>query len=110
MSSDAELLRRIQALADDDRHALVAFLGFLEQRAEPAAPPAPVDIPRPPSEGVLAAIRRLRQRYPALQSAALLDECAALVSAHLLQGQPAASVIDRLETLFQAHDEASRRP
>ncbi len=52
---------------------------------------------------MVGAIRRLAESYPMLDRGALLHETSALVSAHVLQGRPAGSVIDELEALFHDH-------
>lgn len=65
----------------------------------------PADIPRPESESVVAAIRRLSQTFPMLDKEALLHETSALMTAHLMQGRGAVEVIDELEIVFRRHYE-----
>lgn len=109
-------------LTQADRHALLAFAEFLAaggQRPSAVqaadAPPAqllplvdtaaalPNPLPRPAEERVIAAIRRLGLGYPMLDRGAMLHETAALMSQHVVQGRPAAAVIDDLEALFERH-------
>lgn len=118
------------ALGEVDRHALLAFAEFLaaggprpapahipapESAPEPPAGPAaarfatPAPLPRPPEERVIAAIRRLGVGYPMLERGAMLHETAALMSQHVVQGRPAAAVIDDLEALFERHYQAHCR-
>ena len=59
-------------------------------------------IPRPEAESVVAAIRRLSASYFMLERRDMLNETAALMSAHVLQGRPAPKVVEELEALFEA--------
>jgi len=104
------LLRMFSRLDAPRRASLQAFAEFLCQQQEQeeqgtaasAAPEprTPVDIPRPEEESVVAAMRRLSKTFPMIDRDALLDRAASLMTAHMLQGQPAAQVIDELEALF----------
>lgn len=102
------LLELYGQLADGDRASLLAFAEFLVTRdaagAEPATharPPRPKDIPRPQQESVVAAMRRLSASYHMLDRGVVLHEASALMGAHVMQGRPAAEVIDDLEAVFQ---------
>lgn len=109
---ERRLLKRYRALTAVDRDTLEAFADFLAQRQqnhenltsldEPIAPPHPPQ-ERVTNERVIDAMKRLRRTYPRLDATELLDEASLLMSAHLLQGQPAAEVIDALEALFARH-------
>ena len=110
-----QLLRLYSRLDEQGRASLRAFAGFLLQQQEQDAadsretvsrePKQPEDIPRPREESVVAAMRRLTKTFPMIDRDALLDRATSLMTAHMLQGQPAAEVIDELEALFQAHYE-----
>lgn len=101
-----ELLSLFDALDPGRRGSLLDFARFLARQAEPdgpagTQPPAePLGLARPENETVVAAIRRLSQNYPMLEKDALLHQSAALMTAHLMHGRDAESVIDELETLF----------
>ncbi|WP_457667992.1 hypothetical protein [Thiolapillus sp.] len=108
------LLRLYSRLDDQRRASLEAFAEFLLQQqeqtgpaleAESAVPRKPEDIPRPQEESVVAAMRRLTKTFPMIDRDALLDRATSLMTAHMLQGQPADQVIDELEVLFQEHYE-----
>jgi hypothetical protein len=108
------LLRLFRQLPEAEQESLLAFAEFLVQRVQPAASAAPsseaeerqpLDIPRPASESVVAAIRRLNMTFPMLDRDALLHEASALMTAHVMQGRPAAEVIDELEAVFRRHYE-----
>ncbi len=107
-----QLLRLFTRLDDPRRASLQAFAEFLCQQQEEEAqdseraapePQIPQDIPRPDEESVVAAMRRLTRTFPMINRDALLDRATSLMTAHMLQGQPAAQVIDELEALFEEH-------
>ncbi|WP_338032710.1 hypothetical protein [Chromatium okenii] len=105
LSIKRRLINCLAQLSAADRDALLAFAEFLVQRRTIEAPPmvspdAPVPLPRPTQETVIGAIKRLSQTYPMLDRTALLNETSTLMSAHVIQGRTAESVIDALETLF----------
>lgn len=104
-----QLLAFYSSLSPEKQQQLLEFAEFLTQRDSPKAavneiPQEVVDLPRPEEETVIAAMRRLRATYPALDTDGLLDQASILMSAHVLQGQSAVQVIDKLEILFkEAH-------
>jgi len=94
-----------QALSPADRSTLLAFGEFLAARDAKHTPktpglPEPVPIPRPQEESLVAAIKRLSRSYYMLDPGTMLNDTSTLMGAHILQGRPAAEVIDELETLF----------
>ena len=98
-------MRTFNQLGAAQRETLLSFAEFLlhQARVDRVPPPAlaePNPIPRPESESVVAAIRRLSQTYAMLDRGPMLNETSALMSAHVLQGRAAAEVIDELEGLF----------
>ena len=104
------LLKLFSSLGEADQKTLISFAEFLASRdnapgaGEQEAPPMePLDIPRPPDETVVGALRRLRETYPMVDPDLLLDEASGLMSAHLLGGRPLDEVIDELEALFERH-------
>ncbi|HIE32782.1 MAG TPA: Crp/Fnr family transcriptional regulator [Thermodesulfobacteriaceae bacterium] len=107
------LLRLFSRLDAPHRASLHAFAEFLCQQQEQeeqgnassVAPEiqVPEDIPRPEEESVVAAMRRLTATFPMVNRDALLDRATALMTSHMLQGQPVAQVIDELEVLFDEH-------
>ncbi|WP_456407364.1 hypothetical protein [Thiolapillus sp.] len=106
-----QLLRLYSRLDASRRATLHSFAEFLcqqqddekQQDAAVAEQQAPVDIPRPEEESVVAAMRRLTKTFPMIDRDALLDKATSLMTSHMLQGQPAAQVIDELEALFEEH-------
>ncbi len=103
------LLGLFGRLGESERGTLIAFAEFLAARrqdaqgTQPARAVAPKPIPRPGGESVVAAIKRLSETYFMLDRAVLLTDTSSLMAAHLMQGRPAAEVIDELEELFEAH-------
>ncbi len=101
------LIRLHGALDAAGRDQLLAFAEFLVERhggdraSQPRPVPEPKQLPRPEGESVVAAIKRLSASYFMLDTTTLFNETSALMSAHLLQGRPAAEVIDELESLFE---------
>jgi hypothetical protein len=109
-SDQQRLLRLFRQLSATEQQSLLSYAEFLVQRvaegnttAEP--PAAPADIPRPPTESVIAAIRRLSATFHMLDKDELLHEASALMTAHVMHGRPAAEVIDELEVVFRRHYE-----
>jgi hypothetical protein len=93
-------------LSKAEQQQLLEYAEFLESRSDHASTIAnaePVHIPRPETETVIAAMRRLSDSYPMLNKDKLLHEAAGLMSAHVMQGREAEPVIDDLEILFARH-------
>lgn len=111
-SLDERLLQLFRALDTTDQAALIAFAEFLGTRSGGAVPgpssvmespplPEPELIPRPQTESVVAAVKRLSRTYHMLEKRHMLNETSALVAQHVMQGRDAAEVIDELELIFQ---------
>ncbi|MCB1866075.1 MAG: Crp/Fnr family transcriptional regulator [Chromatiales bacterium] len=83
--------------------ALVEVLAGRRQANAEVASAVPVLTPRPESETVVGAMRRLSGDYTMLNTDDLLHEASALMSEHMLQGRDGADVITALETLFARH-------
>ena len=109
------LLKLFRQLSRTDQEGLLSYAEFLLQRGAGEAAASgeeqlPKEIPRPRSETVVAAMRRLSQTYHMLDKDVLLHEASDLMSAHLMQGRPAAEVIDDLEAVFRRHYEGTTQP
>lgn len=104
-SAEKKLLSFCRQLGPSDQEMLMAFAEFLANRKEETAPtetiPEPEPIPRPDSESVVAAIKRLTATYPMLDKPQLLNETSALMTKHVMQGMDVVEVVDELEALFQ---------
>jgi len=104
-SAEKKLLTFYKKLGQSEQDMLLAFAEFLSQRQTSAYQaseeiPEPENIPRPESESVVAAIRRLTATYPMLDKPQLLNETSALMTKHVMQGMDVVDVVDELEALF----------
>ena len=102
------LLKLYRQLTPCDREGLLSYAEFLQHRAAGGdgqgmtlEEQLPADIPRPESETVVAAMRRLSRTFYMIDKGELLHEASELMTAHLMQGRPAAEVIDELEVVFR---------
>ena len=103
---EGKLLELFDQLTSEQQDKLIAFAEFLT--VSPVGHPIasePLAIPRPDTETVTMAIRRLVRSYPMLERRRLMGEASQLLAQHVLQGRPSAKVIDDLEALFVAHYE-----
>ena len=102
-----KLLRLFDDIGVNEQNTLLAFAEFLHSRVCEArkVPNTPQAIPRPPTESVVGAIKRLTATYPMLDQARLLNETSALMTSHLMEGRLAKDVVDDLEGLFARHFE-----
>ena len=101
MKGEKKLLDLFDQLTSEQQDKLIAFAEFLNAGA-PEGPVAtePAAIPRPATETVTMAIRRLTKTYPMLDRRRLMGEASQLLAQHALEGRPSAAVIDDLEVLF----------
>ncbi len=102
---ERRLVRNFRSLGEEDRITLLKFSEFLEGQShpDPGGEPKllePEPLPRPERESVVGAIKRLSRGYHMLERGAMLTETSSLMSGHVLNGRPAAQVIDDLEALF----------
>jgi len=104
------LLELYSDLPEQERETLVSFAEFLRQRAaqndleqgsSPANIPEPLAIERPDGESVVGAMKRLSKSYFMLDRSLVLDQATTLMTAHIIHGRPAKSVIEELEALFE---------
>jgi len=92
------------ALSDSGREMLLEYAEFLAGRhARPVSSLEPLDIPRPETETVVAAIKRLVETFPMLERSALFNETSGLMAQHMMYARPAPEVINQLEDLFRQH-------
>lgn len=106
-ADERRLLHAWRSLASEGQTSLLDYAEFLQQRAArptqaTSIPQTPQDIPRPAEESVIRAVRRLKATYPMLESDhSLLNEVSSQMTRHLIHGDPAAQIIDRLELIFR---------
>ena len=105
---ERKLLKVFKLLDDTSKESLVSFAEFLLSKSEGHAesvdegfiPTEPVDIPRPETESVIKAIKRLTKTFPMVDKEKILNPISGLMTSHILQGREAKDVIDDLEVLF----------
>lgn len=105
-SPEQRLRKLFRELAENDQKTLLDFAEFLAGRGaaeEEESLPEPRQIPRPESESVVKAIRRLSEAYFMLDKDHMINETSALMAQHIMQGREAAEVIDDLEQVFARH-------
>lgn len=105
-ASERRLLQAWRGLSEDKRASLLDYAEFLEQRTGakdvPSVPLTPLDIARPSTESVIKSVRRLKVTYPMLETDHdLLNEVSAQMTRHIIHGDTASQVIDRLEIIFR---------
>jgi hypothetical protein len=98
-------------LPETQASALLEYAEFLAARyGGPKEITAPLDIPRPPTESVVKAIKRLGATYPMIDRSKMLNETSVLMTQHIISGRDAAEVIDELEILFRQHYDKATNP
>jgi hypothetical protein len=111
--NERRLLRAFRALSESRQTGLIDYAEFLLGREADlqteSVPSQPLDIPRPESETVVKAIRRLMGTYPMLERNKLLHETSALMAQHAVHKRPAVEVIDELELLFKRQFESQNQ-
>ena len=105
-SSSAKTLLEIFETLDSERQlSLLQFAEFLQSKGNLVNQeiPEPQVIPRPESETVVGAIKRLKQTYPMIESMSLFSSASSLMTDHMVKGRDAMEVIDEMEALFEEH-------
>ncbi len=74
-------------------------------KAEPEIIIEPVDIPRPETETIIGAVKRLSETYHMLSKDKMLHETADLVGQSMMGTRDTADVIDDLEQVFRRYYE-----
>jgi hypothetical protein len=114
--TEQRLLGLLGRLGATDQASLLAFAEFLcsrqtavaAARPPPRVIPDPVPVERPPTESVVAGLKRLARTYPMLDKSEMLSATSDLVATHIMKGTEPAAVIDQLEAIFREHYEQFR--
>jgi len=100
------LIKFFAGLDGERKQALLEYAEFLYERSEqeePSQPLAtPVLSPRPEDETVVGAIKRLSASYEMVDKQTVLHEISGLMAQNMMQGRPAAEVINDIEALFES--------
>lgn len=110
---ERELIKLYKSLDETNKEAFLAFGEFLKTHAIPNSnnpkiveESKPVDIPRPETESVIKAIKRLSATYPMVDKETILHPISNLMTSHIIQGRKAPEVIDDLQALFLSEYES----
>jgi len=107
-----QLLGLWESLTAEGKSSLLDFAEFLAHKSSASfadielaagAKKQPVIIPRPDTENVINALKRLRTSYSMLNTDGLLNEASSLMTQFMVHGRDSVSVIDDLEALFESH-------
>lgn len=103
MSQSANISDIYASLPEGSQKTLLEFALFLQSKAPAVSQEisAPLDIPRPAEESVIAGIKRLNKTYPMIDRSLLLNETSNLMMQHMMSGKAAIEVIDELEIIFE---------
>ncbi|MDM8564854.1 Crp/Fnr family transcriptional regulator [Candidatus Halobeggiatoa sp. HSG11] len=103
MSKLEHLQTIFKQLSLEQQQTLIEFAEFLFSKTTKKTVIETKLLPRPSTESVIAAIKRLSKSYPMLDKAIMLDETSRLMTEHIIQGRDKIEVIDELETIFLSH-------
>lgn len=101
-SSEA-LIELYESMADEQKQDLSDFAEFLLEKYGSIIKdiPPPEDIPRPETETVVGAVKRLKLTYHMVESMSVFSEASSLMTDHMVKGRDVVEVIDDMEQLFE---------
>ena len=104
LKSSEALIDLYESMDDERKRSLCDFADFLYAKADPVSKeiPAPEDVPRPPQETVVGAVKRLKTKYHMVESMTVFSAASALMTDHMVKGRDVVEVIDEMEVLFEA--------
>ncbi len=96
------LLQIFETLDAERQNSLLHYAEFLQSKGGLVTNEIgePQDIPRPESETVVGAIKRLKQTYPMVESMTVFSAASSLMTDHMVKGRDATEVINDMEKLF----------
>jgi DNA polymerase/3'-5' exonuclease PolX len=103
-SRNADALRKLFESLDQERQtSLFDYAEFLLSRGGPVVKEIgePLDIPKPDTETVVGAIRRMKQTYPMIDSLQVFSTASNLMTDHMVKGRELGEVINEIEALFE---------
>jgi hypothetical protein len=104
MKRDAKALADLFNTLDKERQeSLFDYAEFLQSKGGLLKQEVtePVDVPRPESESVVGAIKRMKQTYPMIDSMKVFAVASNLMTDHMVKGRDAEEVINEIEALFE---------
>lgn len=101
--SSQALVDIYESMDDERRRSLSDFADFLYAQADPVVKeiPPPEAIPRPQQETVVGAVKRLKLKYPMIESMKIFSAASQLMTDHMVKGRDVVEVIDEMEILFE---------
>lgn len=103
LKTGSELAKLYDAMDDERKRSLSDFADFLYAQGGPVSRevPPPADIPRPDTETVVGAVKRLKETYFMIDSMAVFSEASSLMTDHMVKGRDLEEVIDEMEQVFE---------
>jgi hypothetical protein len=97
------LIELFESLDRERQDSLLEYAEFLQSKSGPLQKEIeePEDIPRPESESVVGAIKRMKQTYPMIDSMEVFSVASNLMTDHMVKGRDAVEVINEIESLFE---------
>lgn len=108
---EKKLLTLFRSLNAENKDFVVDFVKFLSARQSVETESLvqdPLKIPRPESESVVGAMKRLTKTYPMIDTRNLITAASSLMTQHIVQGRDTGEIIGELEALFREHYERMR--
>ena len=97
------LLELFESLDQERQNSLFDFAEYLLSKGGPVDREIgePVPVPKPDSETVVGAIRRMKQTYPMVDSLQVFSVASNLMTEHMVKGRDLDEVINEIENLFE---------
>jgi len=97
------LMKLFESLDQQRRDSLFDYAEFLLSRGGPVVKEIgePVAIPKPDTETVVGAIKRMKQTYPMVDSMKVFATASDLMTEHMVRGRDVDEVINEIEALFE---------
>ena len=102
IKSSQSLVELYESMDDERKRSLCDFADFLYAQADPISKevPVPDDVPRPETETVVGAVKRLKATYHMVESMSVFSAASVLMTDHMVKGRDIVEVIDEMEALF----------
>lgn len=103
IKNSQQLISVYESMDEQSRQSLSDFADFLYERSTPVVKqvPPPKEIPRPPQETVVGAIKRLKSSYHMVENMAVFSAASSLMTDHMVKGRELDEVVEEMEKLFE---------
>jgi hypothetical protein len=97
------LLNLFDSLDQERQTSLFDYAEFLLSKGGPVVKEIgePLPVPKPDTETVVGAIKRMKQTYPMVDSLQVFSTASDLMTEHMVKGRDVDEVIEEIETLFE---------